>query len=128
MAKKKFIVDPDDVMDENKDKTTKDAEKPTESTDNNTKPTKKKENTKNKTIIKNKESEEIENNKVGRPKGVPSTKISLNIPNQYLELVNIAAGLNYKGNTSSYINALIKEDIDKNKNIYEQIKEIKHAN
>ena len=128
MARKKFHPNPDDIIDKKNDETPKDTEKPTESTDNKTKPTKKKENTKNKTIIKNKESEEIENNKVGRPKGVPSTKISLNIPNQYLELVNIAAGLNYKGNTSSYINALIKEDIDKNKNIYEQIKEIKQAN
>jgi hypothetical protein len=62
--------------------------------------------------------------KTGRPKGKPSTKISLNVPNEYLDLVEIAAGVNYKGNTSSYIVDLIKKDIDENGEIYEKIKDM----
>ena len=127
MTRNKFHPIPEEVIDGNNDEPSKDTGKTKESTDNKTKSAKKKENIKNKTNIKNKESKEIDNNTVGRPKGVPSTKISLNVPDEYLELVNIAAGLNYKGNTSSYINALIKGDIDKNKALYEQIKEIKQA-
>lgn len=60
----------------------------------------------------------------GRPKGKPSTKISLNVPDEYLEIVNIAAGVNYKGNTSSYIVSLIEKDIEANGTIYQQIKEL----
>jgi hypothetical protein len=62
--------------------------------------------------------------KTGRRKGKPSTKISLNVPNEYLDLVEIAAGVNYKGNTSSYIVDLIKKDIDENGEIYEKIKDM----
>ena len=120
MARKKFHPNPDDIIDKKNDETPKDTEKITELNDQESKSKEEKPDNE-KTNIK-------DNNKVGRPKGVPSTKISLNVPNQYLELVNIAAGLNYKGNTSSYINALIKRDIDKNKVLYEQIKEIKQAN
>lgn len=60
--------------------------------------------------------------KAGRPKGKPSTKISLNVPDEYLEIVNIAAGINFKGNTSSYIVSLIENDIKENGKVYEQIK------
>ena len=60
----------------------------------------------------------------GSPKGKPSTKISLNVPDEYLEIVNIAAGVNYKGNTSSYIVSLIEKDIEANGTIYQQIKEL----
>lgn len=60
----------------------------------------------------------------GRPKGKPSTKISLNVPDEYLEIVNIAAGVNYKGNTSSYIVSLIEKDIEANGTIYQQIKDL----
>ena len=63
--------------------------------------------------------------KAGRPKGKPSTKISLNVPDEYLEIVNIAAGINYKGNTSSYIVSLIEKDIKANGKVYQQIKAIK---
>lgn len=65
--------------------------------------------------------------KAGRPKGKPSTKISLNVPDEYLEIVNIAAGINYKGNTSSYIVSLIEKDIKANGKVYEQIKAIKES-
>ena len=60
----------------------------------------------------------------GRPKGKPSTKISLNVPDEYLEIVNIAAGVNYKGNTSSYIVYHIEKDIEANGTIYQQIKDL----
>ena len=120
MARKKFHPNPDDIIDKKNDETPKDTEKISELNDKKTKAEEMKSNYENTNIE--------DNNKVGRPKGVPSTKISLNVPDEYLELVNIAAGLNYKGNTSSYINALIKRDIDKNKVLYEQIKEIKQAN
>lgn len=63
--------------------------------------------------------------KAGRPKGKPSTKISLNVPNEYLELVEIAAGINFRGNTSGYIVSLIENDIKKNGKLYEQIKNLK---
>lgn len=62
--------------------------------------------------------------KTGRPKGKPYTKISLNVPDEYLELVNIAAGINFKGNTSSYIISLIEKDLKTNGKVYEQIKNI----
>lgn len=68
-----------------------------------------------------------EPHKAGRPKGRPSTKISLNVPDEYLEIVNIAAGINYKGNTSSYIVSLIEKDIKANGKVYQQIKAIKEA-
>lgn len=65
--------------------------------------------------------------KAGRPKGKPSTKISLNVPDEYLEIVNIAAGVNHKGNTSSYIVSLIEKDIKANGKVYQQIKAITEA-
>ena len=68
-----------------------------------------------------------EPHKAGRPKGRPSTKISLNVPDEYLEIVNIAAGINYKGNTSSYIVSLIEKDIKANGKVYQQIKAIKES-
>lgn len=61
---------------------------------------------------------------VGRPKGKPSTKISLNVPDEYLEIVSIVAGINYKGNISSYIVSLIEKDLKANETIYKQIKNI----
>ena len=65
--------------------------------------------------------------KAGRPKGKPSTKISLNVPNDYLEIVNIASGINFKGNTSSYIISLIEKDIKANGKVYQQIKKLKQS-
>ena len=87
--------------------------------------TQKKESAKKESPKKEELKEEV--SKAGRPKGKPSTKISLNVPNEYLELVNIAAGINFKGNTSSYIVELIKKDIETNGKVYEQIKAIKQS-
>ena len=89
--------------------------------------TTKKTTTPKKTTAKKEEPKVEEINKAGRPKGKPSTKISLNVPDEYLELVNIAAGINYKGNTSSYIVELIKKDLEANGKVYEQIKAIKQS-
>lgn len=64
--------------------------------------------------------------KVGRPKGRPSTKVSFNMPNDLIETVTIAAGIGFKGNTSSYIVSLIERDIEKNGSVYDQIKALKN--
>lgn len=61
-------------------------------------------------------------NKVGRPKSRPYTKMSFNVPDEYLETLEVAAFLNFKGNTSSYIISLIEKDIKANGKVYEQIK------
>lgn len=73
------------------------------------------------------QAKEPDTPKAGRPKGKPSTKISLNVPNELLELVSIAAGINFKGNTSSYIVSLIEKDIKANGKVYEQIKALQKA-
>lgn len=91
------------------------------------------------TLITTKKNEDIQNtptmkevqpkkksiSKAGRPKGKPSTKISLNVPDEYLAEIKIAAGINHKGNTSSYIISLIEEDMRKNGRLYQQIKDLK---
>lgn len=73
---------------------------------------------------KNTTTKKKESPKAGRPKGKPSTKISINVPNEYLEIVNIASGINYKGNTSSYIVSLIEKDIKANGKLYQQIRDL----
>lgn len=65
-----------------------------------------------------------ETGKIGRPKGKPYSKISINIPDEYLEIVEIAAGINYKGNTSAYIVSLVEKDIKANGKVYEQIRNL----
>lgn len=69
-------------------------------------------------------SETTKESKIGRPKGPDTKKLSLNVPEEYTEYITIAAGIKYKGNISSYINALIKKDIDENGKVYNQIKEL----
>lgn len=69
---------------------------------------------------------EVNSLKTGRPKRKPYVKISLNIPEEYLEIVDIAAGIHYKGNKSSYIASLIEKDIKTNGSVYQQIKSIKN--
>jgi outer membrane biosynthesis protein TonB len=59
--------------------------------------------------------------RLGRPKGRPSTKCSFNVPNEYLDMVSIAAAIGHKGNMSSYIVSLIEKDIKENGNIYQQV-------
>lgn len=62
--------------------------------------------------------------RAGRPKGKPSTKVSLNIPNEYMDLVSVAAGIGHRGNTSAYIVSLIEKDIEANGKVYNQVKEM----
>ena len=100
---------------------------PKKETKPKTKTTPSKPSTPKKPVAKKEEKKIEEVNKAGRPKGKPSTKISLNVPDEYLELVNIAAGINYKGNTSSYIVELIKKDLEANGKVYEQIKAMKQS-
>lgn len=74
-----------------------------------------------------KEKAEVNNtSKIGRPKGRPSSKISINVPSEYIDYIEIASGIKYRGNTSSYISALIEKDIEENKTIYNQIKKLKN--
>lgn len=79
------------------------------------KPVEKKENVKNETLVQAKK------NTVGRPKGKPITKISINVPAEFEKYIDIASGINFKGNVSSYISSLIEKDIAENKKIYDQI-------
>lgn len=73
---------------------------------------------------KNEKNEKPVSSKAGRPKGKPSKKISLNIPDEYMEMVEIASAFRFKGNTTSYIVSLIENDIEANREVYEQIKKI----
>lgn len=68
---------------------------------------------------------EEKKSKAGRPKGKPSTKISINVPTECLELAQIASAINFKGNMSSYISSLIKRDLEANKAIYEGVLEMR---
>lgn len=113
-AAEALITTKTEVKEEPKEEPKKTEEKPKTKATSPKKTTEKKSTTK-----KTKEPP-----KAGRPKGKPSTKITLNVPDEYLEIVNIAAGINHKGNTSSYIVSLIEKDIKANGKVYEQIKAI----
>ncbi len=63
--------------------------------------------------------------KAGRPKGRPYSRISINVPEEYLDLMNIAAGIATKGNLSSYVVSLIEKDIEAN-DVYKQIWSMTH--
>lgn len=69
----------------------------------------------------------VSTSRAGRPKGKPSSKISFNLPDEDLEYVGIAAGINFKGNTSNYIVALIEKDIATNKALYDQMLKLKNS-
>ncbi len=71
------------------------------------------------------EKESLVEKKVGRPKGRPATRFSINVPDEYIELLNVASGINFNGNTSAYIVSLIDKDIAENGDIYQQILKIK---
>lgn len=84
---------------------------------------KKNEKTNNKERTEKHQTESV--SKIGRPKGRPSSKISVNVPSEFIDYIEIASGIKYRGNTSSYISALIERDIEENKSIYNQIKKLK---
>lgn len=66
-------------------------------------------------------SKNAESSKIGRPKGKPSAKLSINVPKEYIDMINVASGVNFKGNTSSYIVSLIEKDIRENGELYQKI-------
>lgn len=65
-----------------------------------------------------------EPSKKGRPKGTPLTKLSFNIPTEYIDTINLVTGIKYGGNKSAYIVSLIKKDIEENGNLYDRFKSI----
>lgn len=72
--------------------------------------------------IQEEQSSVTEKSKVGRPKGKPSTRVSINLPLDALEYARFEAGMNYSANLSGYILHLIENDRKINGAIYEQIK------
>lgn len=59
-------------------------------------------------------------NKCGRPSNGEVKKISLAIPVELYEDMEIGANLFFKGNKTAYINALIKKDLDENLEKYKE--------
>lgn len=135
MARSKFNVNFDDVMDEtpvdnnileNKIITPepKDAEKvnkntpftsqSTHITDNDT--SSKRASKENRKVSKSATKEKVE-----KPAASSYTKTCINIDSEKSELVKIAAMMGYKGNVSAYINALIDKDIKTNGESYKKI-------
>lgn len=68
-------------------------------------------------------NESTETPRAGRPKGRPAVKVTVNVPEEDMELLNIAASIVFKGNVSSYIVSLIEKDIAAN-DIYKKILEM----
>ncbi len=61
--------------------------------------------------------------KAGRPKGRPCVKVTINVPEEDIDLMNIAAGISHKGNLSSYVISLIEKDLAAN-DVYKKIWEM----
>lgn len=60
--------------------------------------------------------------KGGRPSNGEVKKISLSIPVEFYDGVEIGAALFFKGNKTAYINALIKKDLEINLEKYKEFK------
>lgn len=82
--------------------------------------TKKEEAAVNQSVVK-------EKNKAGRPSKGEVKKISLAIPTELLEDIEIAA-IFYKGNKTAYINSLIKQDLEANLEKYKEFKSMLERN
>ena len=67
-----------------------------------------------------KETKEETKNKGGRPSNGDVKKISLSIPAELFEGVEIGATLFFKGNKTAYINSLIKKDLEENLEKYKE--------
>jgi len=65
------------------------------------------------------EPKEEKKKRCGRPSAGEVKRISLAIPMDMVDGIGAAAALFYKGNVTSYINALIKKDLDENMEKYE---------
>ena len=58
----------------------------------------------------------------GRPSNGEVKKISLSIPVELYDGVEVGASLFFKGNKTAYINALIKKDLEENGEKYKEFK------
>lgn len=130
MARSKFNLNFDDVIDEKKiEPAKKEAEleevKPSaddaavDTEDNNSAEETSKKTSKEK-------SKPAKPSKTKNEKISPAsyTKTCINIDSEKAELVRIAAMMGYKGNVSAYINALIDKDIKSNGESYRQIQNL----
>lgn len=130
MARSKFNLNFDDVIDEKKiEPAKKEAEleevKPSaddaavDTEDNNSAEETSKKTSKEK-------SKPAKPSKTKNEKVAPAsyTKTCINIDSEKAELVRIAAMMGYKGNVSAYINALIDKDIKSNGESYRQIQNL----
>ena len=130
MARSKFNLNFDDVIDEKKiEPAKKEAEleevKPSaddaavDTEDNNSAEETSKKTSKEK-------SKPAKPSKTKKEKISPAsyTKTCINIDSEKAELVRIAAMMGYKGNVSAYINALIDKDIKSNGESYRQIQNL----
>lgn len=63
----------------------------------------------------------ITNKKKGRPSMGKTKRISFLVPEEMYEELELAATLLYKGNKTSYLNALIRQDLEDNKDKYMQL-------
>lgn len=130
MARSKFNLNFDDVIDEKKiEPAKKKAEleevKPSaddaavDTEDNNSAEETSKKTSKEK--IKPAKPSKTKNEKIAP---ASYTKTCINIDSEKAELVRIAAMMGYKGNVSAYINALIDKDIKSNGESYRQIQNL----
>lgn len=51
-------------------------------------------------------------------------KISINVPNEHIEMIQVYVGIKYKGKLTRYINELIERDIKRNKKYYDELNQI----
>lgn len=70
---------------------------------------------------------EVKKKKGGRPSNGDVKKITLAIPTDLYESMEIGATLFFKGNKTAYINALIKKDLDENLDKYKEFSEFKKS-
>lgn len=130
MARSKFNLNFDDVIDEKKiEPAKKEAEleevKPSaddaavDTEDNNSA-----EETSKKTSKEKSKPAKPSKTKIEKITPASYTKTCINIDSEKAELVRIAAMMGYKGNVSAYINALIDKDIKSNGESYRQIQNL----
>lgn len=72
--------------------------------------------------IKEETTTSTEPKKAGRPSNGKTKKITLAIPINLYEDMEVGASLFYKGNKTAYINDLIKRDLEKNLEKYREFK------
>lgn len=58
--------------------------------------------------------------KVGRPKGIPKTRVTVYLPTEMTDQLSGAMNI-YKGDMAAYISKLISKDLEENGELYKQI-------